>query len=436
MQSQPFATGRREVLALGLGAAASAALPRAATAQQRSNARIVVVGAGAAGITMAAQLSQRLDGARILVLDRTERHVYQPGLTMVGGGVWRPERLVSTNARWMPRGVEWIREAVAEFDPAGNRVVTETGRAVPYDFLVVAAGIELNYGAIEGMNENLIGREGIGGIYSGPEAAAATWREMARVIERGGVLVHGRPASEMKCAGAPVKMAMLNHGRMVRAGTRGRGQIIYNAHNQGTFAVPEINRRIIEIFAERDVKLNFSHVLRAVDPGRKIATYRTPNGNVEIGYDFLHVVPPQRTPAALRNSPLAWQSGPLAADGWVEADRGTLRHPRFPNVFTVGDATGVPRGKTAATVKNMSPIATENLLAVIAGREPRAMFNGYTSCPLITDIGRAMLVEFDYEARLVPSIPFVDPLRDSWFGWVVKDQIIHSVYEAMLGGWV
>ncbi len=120
----------------------------------------------------------------------------------------------------------------------------------------------------------------------------------------------------------------------------------------------------------------------------------------------------------------------------MEADRATLRHPRFPNVFTVGDATGVPRGKTAATVKKMTPVATENLLAVIAGREPRAAFDGYTSCPLITDIGRAMLVEFDYEGRLTPSFPFVDPLRPSWFGWLVKDQLIHAVYEAMLEGWV
>ncbi|MCX7685934.1 MAG: NAD(P)/FAD-dependent oxidoreductase [Acetobacteraceae bacterium] len=428
--------GRRGLFALGAGGIAAATLPQAARARERTTARIVIAGAGAAGITMAARLSQRLEGARITVLDRRERHVYQPGLTLVGSGVWTPEKVISTNAQWMPRGVAWIREAVAEFDPVGNKVVTDTGRQVPYDFLVVAAGIELNYAGIEGMSEALIGREGIGSVYAGPEAAAATWREMARVAERGGVLLHGRPATEMKCAGAPLKLALLSHARLARAGTRGRSEIVYNAHNDATFSVPAIHRRVVELFGERGIRINYGHVLKAVDPGRKIATYRTANGEVELRYDFIHVVPPQRTPAALRNSPLPWQSGPLAADGWVEADRRTLRHPRFPNVFTVGDATGVPRGKTAATVKKMTPVATDNLVDVIAGREPRAAFNGYTSCPLITDIGRAMLVEFDYEGRLVPSFPFVDPLRESWFGWLVKDQLIHAVYEAMLGGWV
>jgi len=415
MSFSPPAIGRRATLALAAGVTLAGQAGKV-QAQQRSSAHIVIIGAGAAGLAMASRLSRRLDGARITILDRQSRHVYQPGLTMVGSGVWAPSKVISTNAQWMPAGVDWVREAAAEIDPAGNHVVTEGGRRIRYDFLVVAAGLELNYGGIEGLSEELIGREGIGNIYGGPEAALATWREMARVAERGGIVVHGRPASEMKCAGAPVKLAFLSHRRFTDAGTRGRSEFIYNAHNQGTFAVPEIHRRVVELFAERDIRINYSHVLRAVDPGRRIATYRTPNGDVEQRYDFLHAVPPQRTPPAIRNSPLPWQAGPLAADGWVEADRGTLRHPRFPNVFTVGDATGVPRGKTAATVKKMVPIATDNLMAVIAGREPQPLFNGYTSCPLITDIGRAMLVEFDYDAKLVPSFPFVDPLRDSWFG--------------------
>lgn len=436
MTVQRVDLGRRGLLALGAGGAVAASLPQAAMARQRTTARIVVVGAGAAGITMAARLSHRLDGARIIVIDRRERHVYQPGLTLVGSGVWTPDKVISTNAQWMPRGVEWIREAVAEFDPVGNKVVTDGGRSVPYDFLVVAAGIELHYAGIEGMSEALIGREGIGSIYAGPEAATATWAAMSRVVETGGVLLHGRPASEMKCAGAPLKLALLSHARLARAGTRSRSEIVYNAHNAATFGVPVIHQRVVELFGARNIRINTHHVLKAVDPGRKLATYGTPHGDVESRYDFLHVVPPQRTPAPLRNSPLAWQTGPFAADGWVEADRSTLRHPRFPNVFTVGDATGVPRGKTAASVKKQTPVATDNLVDVIAGREPRASFNGYTSCPLITDIGRALLVEFDYEGRLIPSFPFVDPLRESWFGWLVKDQLIHAVYDAMLGGWV
>jgi sulfide:quinone oxidoreductase len=176
-------------------------------------------------------------------------------------------------------------------------------------------------------------------------------------------------------------------------------------------------------------------VLTGVDIERKRATFATPGGAKEIGYDFFNLVPPMRAPAVVRGSALAWQSGPLAADGWAEVDRKTLRHARFPEVFAVGDVAGVPKGKTAASVKWQVPVAVEHMLADMTGGRSSAAYNGYTSCPLITRIGRAMLVEFDYDNNLVPSFPgVVAPLEELWVTWLIKAIGLKPTYLAMLRG--
>lgn len=399
-----------------------------------SKARIVIIGAGAAGLSMAAQLRQRLDGAEITIVDSKRQHWYQPGFTLVAGGIWDKSKVVADNRDLMTGGVRWVEAMAAEFDPDANRVVTDKGETLTYDYLVVASGLQLNYGKIEGMSTDLIGRDGIASVYAGPEGAAATAAVLAKFTETGGVALHGRPATEMKCAGAPLKLTFLTHARLNRAGTRSKAEIVYNAHNNAVFAVAPVHEKVTALYKEKGIKVNYGHLLVGVDPGRKRAIYRTANGNVELAYDFLHVVPPMSAPDAVRNSKLAWQNGPFAADGWIEVDEGTLLHKRYANVCAVGDVAGVRRGKTAASVKHQVPVAAENLVSVIAGKPPTARYNGYTSCPLITDIGSAMLVEFDYEGRLTPSFPFIDPLREHWAPWVMKDQLLSPIYFAMVKG--
>ncbi|MDN2568303.1 NAD(P)/FAD-dependent oxidoreductase [Aquibium sp. A9E412] len=430
--------GRRDVLKLALAGAAALAVPAttpARAAAVKTSARIVIAGAGAAGLAMANRLSAMLDGASITLIDGRRPHYYQPGFTLVGAGLKPASYVVSGTASYVPRGAEWLEEAVAEIDADGNRVVTASGRQVPYDFLVVATGLTLDYGAIEGMDVGLIGKDGIGSVYAGPEAAAATYAAMARFAETGGVGLFGRPAGEMKCAGAPLKYTFLTEDTLSRMGNRGSSELIYAAHNDSLFGVPIVAEKLRMLFAERGIQTAKSHVMRAIDPARRIITYDTPDGSKELGYDFAHVVPPMRAPEAVRNSALPWQTGPWAADGWVEADRATLRHPRYANVFAVGDVAGVPKGKTAASVKWQVPVVADQLVAAISGTPSDSAYNGYTSCPLITRVGRAMLIEFDYDNNLVPSFPgVIAPLEELWISWVMKETALKPTYYAMLRG--
>ncbi len=428
---------RRDFLKLcaagGAGLLATSA--QAATDPVKTGARIVIAGAGAAGLAAASQLARRLDGARITLVDARKEHFYQPGFTLVAAGIKPRDYVISATRDYLPAGVELIEERVAEFDPEGNRIVTERGTPVPYDFLIVATGLKLDYDAIPGMDVGLIGKNGLGSVYHSPAGAEATWQAMAKFAESGGVGVFLRPPTEMKCAGAPLKYTFITDDRLRRAGMRGKAELIYNAHNKALFSVPIVSEKVRMLFKDRGVKVQYDRVLQAIDPGRRIATFRTPEGSVEQPYDFINVIPPQRAPDAVRNSPLPWADGPLAADGWIETDKRTLRHPRYANVFAVGDVAGVPKGKTAASVKWQVPVAVDHLLATISGKEAKSAYEGYTSCPLITRLGQAMLIEFDYDNNLVQSFPgVIAPLEELWISWVMKTMALKPTYLAMLRG--
>ena len=429
---------RRSFLKLGAaGAGTLLLLPDSASAapKVKTAARIVIAGAGAAGLTAAAQLAQRLEGAQITLVDARKAHFYQPGFTLVAGGIKPASYVVSSTRDYVPSGVELIEEAVAEIDPEGRKVVTATGKPVPYDYLIVATGLRLDYAAIEGMDVEQIGNNGLGSIYHSPEKAAATWQAMSKFADSGGVGVFLRPGTEMKCAGAPLKYTFLTDDHLRRRGNRGKAEIIYNANNKVLFSVPIVHEKVRMLFEERDVKVNYERTLAAIDLGKRIATFKTAEGPVELQYDFINVIPPMRAADAVRNSPLPWQEGNWAADGWIEVDKHTLRHKRFDNVFAVGDVAGVPKGKTAASVKWQVPVAVDHLVAQIEGRESQAHYGGYTSCPLITRLGQAMLIEFDYKDNLVPSFPgIIAPLEELWISWVMKTMALKPTYISMLHG--
>lgn len=434
----PDRLDRRSFLMLGAAGAAAAVLsptPVRAAARVKTSARIVIAGAGAAGLTAASRLAERLDGARVTLIDARKEHFYQPGFTLVAAGIKPSSYVVSTTREYLPKGVDWVEERVAEFDPEGNQVVTESGRAVPYDYLIVATGLKLDYDAIEGMDVERIGRDGLGSIYHSPAKAEATWRAMSDFADRGGVGVFQRPATEMKCAGAPLKYTFITDDHLRRRGNRGKAELIYHAHNKALFSVPIVSEKVRMLYQDRGVKVHYERVLKSLDPGRKLARFATPDGMVEQPYDFINVIPPMRAPDPIRNSALPWQTGPWGDEGWLEVSRDNLRHARFPNVFGVGDVAGVPKGKTAASVKWQVPVAVDHLIADIEGRQSSEVYSGYTSCPLITRLGQAMLVEFDYKDNLVPSFPgVIAPLEELWISWVMKTMALKPTYLSMLRG--
>jgi sulfide:quinone oxidoreductase len=436
--ARPTDPSRRHWLraASALPLATSVASP-AARAKVKTSAHIVIAGSGVGGIAVASRLRDALDGARITIVDAKREHHYQPGFTLVATGVWPVDKVRGHNADYHPAGVDWVQEMVAEFDPAGNAVVTGSGRRIGYDYLVVATGLHLDYAQIEGMDVNAIGNNGLASVYASPEAAAATWRALDAFRAKGGRALMTLPAGPLKCAGAPLKMTFMVADRLREAGTLGSSQIHFHTGLPAdtVFGVKSVNDNVLARWQTIGVQTHYLNKLVAVEPGSRRATFATPEGErSQHEYDFLHVVPPMRAPDVVRRSELAWKDGPFAPGGWLEVDKATLQHRRFQNVFGIGDINGTPRGKTAATVKKSAPVVAHNLTRLIAGQPLDERFDGYTSCPLIVREGSAMLIEFDYDGKLTPSLPMIEPLQESYLAWLMKVRMLKPAYVAVMKG--
>jgi len=408
-----------------------------AKAAMKTNARIVIAGSGLGGIAVASRLMQQLDGASVTIIDARQKHYYQPGFTLVATGVWPVDKVIDPTADFIPAGVKWIPEMVAEFDPAANVVLTSGGQRIAYDYLVVATGLQLDYAQIEGMDVAAIGRNGLASVYASPEAAVATWTALDTFRRKGGQALMTLPSGPLKCAGAPLKMTFMVADRLQQTGTLANSRIDFHTGlpTDTVFGVKVVNDDVLARWKALGIHNHYLSKLVAVDPGARKATFATPEGQREtLGYDFLHVVPPMRAPDVVKKSDLAWKEGGFAPGGWLEVDKGTLQHRRYKNVFGIGDINGTPRGKTAATVKKSAPLVVRNLLQVIAGQEPDARFDGYTSCPLIVREGSAMLIEFDYDGKLTPSLPMIEPLQESYLAWLMKVRMLKPAYVSVLKG--
>lgn len=437
---------RRDLLrTLGATPLAVAALQAAPTARAQapaassSKAHIVIAGSGLGGIAVASRLRALLPQARITLVDAKQEHNYQPGYTLVASGVWPVEKVRNRNAEFQPEGVEWVQEMVAAFDPASNSLSTTSGRKIDYDYLVVATGLQLDYSQIEGMDVQAIGQNGLGSVYPGPEAALATWQAMDAFRAKGGQAVMTLPTGPLKCAGAPLKMTFMVADRLRQAGTLARSKVdFYTGLPQDTvFGVKSVNDNVLARWKALDIQTHYLQKLVAVDLGARQAVFATPEGErTNVGYDFLHVVPPMRAPDVVKNSELAAKQGPMAPGGWLEVSKDTLQHLRYPNVFGIGDINGTPRGKTAATVKKSAPLVAHNLARVVAGQTPDQIFDGYTSCPMIVREGSAMLIEFDYDGKLTPSLPMIEPLQESFMAWFMKYRLLKPAYIGVLKGLV
>ncbi|GGD21825.1 NAD(P)/FAD-dependent oxidoreductase [Sinisalibacter lacisalsi] len=434
-----MATSRRGFMGLGMaGLAAAVAGTPAQAAKVSTRARIVIIGAGAAGTAIANRLVDRLDGAEITLVDGRKQHLYQPGLSLVAAGLKPAGYVTSQTTDWLPSGVTLVAERAAGIDPEAKIVSTEGGQKLAYDYLIVAPGLVLDYDAIEGFSLDMVGQNGIGSLYAGPEYAAKTWDAAQKFTEEGGVALMMRPETEMKCAGAPLKHAFLIDDIARRTVGEGKYEINYAAPQGALFGVPIVAEKVRMLFDDRGISSHMGHTMKSVDADRKRATFETKVGDkvstVELPYDYLHVIPPQRAPDMIRESGLSW-SDRWVDQGWVECDPQTMRHRRYPEIFALGDVAGVPKGKTAASVKFQVPVVEDHLVAAIEGKEGTATYDGYTSCPLITRVGRAMLIEFDYKNNLVPSFPgVIAPLEELWISWLMKEIALKATYNAMLRG--
>jgi sulfide:quinone oxidoreductase len=389
----------------------------------RKEYSVLIIGGGAGGISVAARLQRADHRLDIAIVEPAAFHYYQPAWTLVGAGQYDAARTQRPMADCIPRGVAHIAARVSAFDPANNQVVTEDGARLGYQYLVVAAGIQLNWDAIEGLADAL-GKNGVTSNYR-YDLAPYTWQCLQDTKD--GSALFTQPPMPIKCAGAPQKILYLAADHFKRAGRK--IDLQFFTPGAAMFGVPFYSKALDKIMAAYGAAPRFGHNLVAVDGAARLATFEVvANGEKTrqtLPFSMLHVVPPQSAPDFIKKSELA------DAAGWLEVDRANLRHVRYANIYGLGDCTSTPNSKTAAAVKNQTPVVVANLLRAIKNRGVARSYDGYASCPLTTSAGKVMLAEFCYDGVITPSFP-ADPRVPRRFYWWLKRSFLPFLYWHIL----
>ena len=398
-------------------------------APNQSHHKVLIIGGGTAGITVAARLG-RAGVTDIAIVEPSGTHYYQPLFTLVGGGRAPLSETVRPEASVMPKGVAWIHEAAVGIDPDARTVATDSGRVLGYDYLVVAPGIQLDFGKIPGLTQTL-GERGVSSNYR-PDLPPRTW-EFIRDL-RGGTALFTMPAGPIKCAGAPQKIAYLAADWWRSQGVLDRTRVILVLPTAAMFSQPDWAKVLEGIAAGYGIEVRKESQLTEVDGDNMRAVISdTKAGTKEtIDYDILHATPPQSAPDWLKATPLADPATPF---GYARVDKHTLQSPDWPNVFALGDASNLPTSKTGAAARKQAVVLVNNLLAAMNERPLPASYNGYTSCPLVTSRNRMLLAEFDYDLKRTPTFPLINTLKPRYDMWLLKRYGLPALYwNVMLKG--
>lgn len=387
--------------------------------------RVVIVGGGNAGLSIAAQLRNRDKAISITVVDPSAKHYYQPAWTLVGAGVFDVKKTVRSQKSVIPKGVHWEQEAVSEFFPDENRILCESGKSIAYDALVVAPGIQLDWDKIEGFRATL-GKNQVSSNYS-YDFAPYTW-EMIRNF-KGGTAVFTNPVTPVKCGGAPHKIMYLACDYWRKQGILDKCDVHYISGAGTIFAVKEFADTLSEIVKDNRITPHYNCNTVAIDGKAKVVSYMENDANgqpvrKELKFDLCHAVPPQSAPDFLKRSPLADPNNPY---GYVEINKNTMQHTRYANVFSAGDCTNAPTSKTGAAIRKQAPALVANLMAYLNGETTDVAYSGYTACPIPTHYGKLMLAEFDYSNKPKPTFPF-DQTKPRWSMWVMKRRLLPWMY--------
>jgi len=391
--------------------------------QDSNNYDIVLVGGGSAGITTAARLVRQLGrerlSARILVIDPSENHYYQPIWTLVGAGVYPREVSMKKERDLIPHGVAWLQEEVSEFVPNMNQVTTKQGTRVSYRYLVVCTGLKLDWGKIPGLAES-IGKDGVCSNYS-YDTVESTWKNIREF--NGGRAIFTQPLPPIKCGGAPQKIMYLADSYFRKSGVRENSEVVFCSAAGAIFSVKKYTDTLNKVLKRKGIVTHFKHNLVALRPKTKEAVFKNldTNEDVVMHYDMIHVTPPQSPCDFVRNSPLADK------DGWVEVDKLKLQHVRYPNVFALGDASNLPTSKTGAAIRKQAPVVAQNLVAEMKKQPLTSTYNGYTSCPLVTGYSSLIMAEFDYDQNPAETFP-IDQSKERYSMYLVKKFVLPRLY--------
>jgi sulfide:quinone oxidoreductase len=364
--------------------------------------RLLILGAGTAGTMTANKLRPRLDSHEweITVVERSDLHYYQPGYLFVPFGGYTPAELVKPTRRLLRPGVRLVHADVDRVDAEARAVLLDDGRALTYDYLVIATGTSPRPDQTPGMLEGL--RSNIHDFYTFDGAMAL---HDALADFRGGRLVVEIVEMPIKCPVAPLEFSFLADDWLRKRGLRERTELVYVTPLPGAFTKPVAAERLGGMLEDRSIRLESDFVVEHIDSqARTLVSY----DEREVPYDLLVTVPLNMGADYVARSGLGDDLN------YVPVDRGTLRSNAHPEIFVLGDASDIPASKAGSVAHFAVEMFTENFLEHINGRPMTHLFDGHANCYVEAGGGKAMLIDFNYDTEPLPGtypVPGVGPFH-------------------------
>jgi sulfide:quinone oxidoreductase len=365
--------------------------------------KLLVLGAGTAGTMIVNKLSRRLDPAewQITVVDRDDIHPYQPGYLFVPFGGYSPDQLTRSRRALLPTGVELVLGDVDRVDPTADVVALADGRALPYDFLVIATGTSPRPDQTPGM----LGDEWRHSIFDfytldGAQALATALLH----IDHGRLVVHVTDMP-IKCPVAPLEFTFLAEAWLRERGLRDLVEVVYVTPLPGAFTKPVAAEHLGSMLTERKIVVESDFLVERIDTDTKsLVSY----DEREVPFDLLVTVPLNMGADFVARSGLGDELN------YVPVDKHTLLSKAFANIFAVGDASDIPASKAGSTAHFSVEIFVRNFLQLIEGKPMTHSFDGHANCFVESGDGKGLLIDFNYDTEPLPGtypLPRLGPLR-------------------------
>jgi sulfide:quinone oxidoreductase len=363
--------------------------------------RLLILGAGTAGTMVANKLRHKLSKHEweIVVVDRDDAHVYQPGLLLLPFGVYTPDELVKPRHRFLPHDVELVLAGVDRVDAEHNTVVLDDGREWAYDQLVVATGTSPRPDQTPG----LLGPEWGRSIFDFYTLEGATSLGQKLATWSGGRLVVHIVEMPIKCPVAPLEFTFLADAFFHELGMRDSVDITYVTPLDGAFTKPVAAHRLGGMLEERQVRLEGDFVVDRVDDERHVLVSMDER---EIPFDLLVTVPLNM------GADFVARSG-LGDDlNYIAVDKHTNLSVKYDNLWALGDAADLPTSKAGSVAHFSVELFVDNFLAHIDGRPMTHEFDGHANCFVESGHDKGLLIDFNYDTEPLPGhypLPGVGP---------------------------
>ena len=347
---------------------------------------LLILGGGTSGTIMANSLRRRLPNQEwnITVVDRSDKHLYQPGLLFLPFGKYEESEIIRKTSDFIPDGVEFIQAEVDQIIPEDHAVTIKDGRTLKYDLLIVATGCRTAPEETAGM----LGpkwRVNVHDFYTLDGARAL--REKLKSFTGGRVVVH---INEMpiKCPVAPLEFTFLADTFFREQGIRDKVTLIYVTPLSGAFTKPKASKKLGHLLGDKGIELVTDFVAEKVDQeNNKLVCF---DGR-EVPYDLLVTIPTNMGDATVRRSALGDDLD------FIATHKHTLQSIEYKDVFVIGDATNLPASKAGSVAHFESETLADNILRHIAGEPLKEEFDGHSNCFIESGNGKALLIDFNYE---------------------------------------